>query len=220
MDTPSSLHLLRIPRQERARATVDALLEATALLLVEQGWDTLTTNRVAERAGVSIGTLYQYFANKDALVGLLFERFIEEQLGMLREELATLLAEDFMLEDAVARLMRVVMSGHRAHPALSRALFMQVSSSAHTFSLSAITASATEMIAAGLEASRDELRPGLETQLAAHIIVTSMHGVIYTSLLDRPDWFADDCLADELTRLVLGYIRPLSPAAGPDHMDE
>lgn len=58
----------RKPRQSRSRATVDAILQATAQVLVRDGYQKATTNRIAERAGVSVGTLYQYFPNKDALV--------------------------------------------------------------------------------------------------------------------------------------------------------
>ena len=66
------------PRQERSRATVETVLEATARVLVKHGFDGLTTNLVAETAGVSIGSLYQYFPNKAALVGALIEKHIEE----------------------------------------------------------------------------------------------------------------------------------------------
>lgn len=69
----------KVPRQERAQATVEAILEATAKVLREQGYDGLTTNKVAEAAGVSVGSLYQYFPGKDALVTALLLRFAERQ---------------------------------------------------------------------------------------------------------------------------------------------
>jgi AcrR family transcriptional regulator len=54
----------KTPRQARARATFDAILEAAARILVNEGYDRLNTNRIAEIAGVSVGTLYQYFPTK------------------------------------------------------------------------------------------------------------------------------------------------------------
>ncbi|MBB4124502.1 TetR/AcrR family transcriptional regulator [Martelella radicis] len=66
-----------MPRQARAEATVDAIFEATIQLLTRAGADSLTTTRVAERAGVSVGTLYQYFPNKQALIYALNERYLE-----------------------------------------------------------------------------------------------------------------------------------------------
>ncbi|HVN27197.1 MAG TPA: helix-turn-helix domain-containing protein, partial [Candidatus Binataceae bacterium] len=64
--------------QERSRATVDALLEATARVLIKEGYDRASTNRIAEVAGVSIGSLYQYFPSKEALVAAVIDRHTEE----------------------------------------------------------------------------------------------------------------------------------------------
>ena len=62
------------PTQERSTATVDAILEAAAELFCDIGYDRSSTNRIAERAGVSIGSLYQYFANKEAVLAALLEQ--------------------------------------------------------------------------------------------------------------------------------------------------
>jgi AcrR family transcriptional regulator len=62
-----ALDTRKVPRQARAVATVDAVLEAAALIIERDGYDGYTTNAVAQQAGVSIGSLYQYFPNKDAL---------------------------------------------------------------------------------------------------------------------------------------------------------
>jgi AcrR family transcriptional regulator len=68
------LRARRDPAQERSRKTVDAIVEAAGRLLVEHGRLGVTTNAVAERAGVSIGSLYQYFPNKEAIFAALQER--------------------------------------------------------------------------------------------------------------------------------------------------
>jgi AcrR family transcriptional regulator len=62
------------PVQSRSASTVDAIVEAAARILEERGLDGYTTNAIAERAGVSIGSLYQYFPGKDALTAALLER--------------------------------------------------------------------------------------------------------------------------------------------------
>ena len=64
----------KAPIQSRSQATVQAILEAAARVLARQSLPGFNTNRVAEVAGVSIGTLYQYFPNKEALIGALIER--------------------------------------------------------------------------------------------------------------------------------------------------
>lgn len=71
----------KIPRQARAQATVEAIIVATAQLLTEQGFVNLTTARVAERAGVSIGSLYQYFPNKQGLAAAVVDHYSDEVLA-------------------------------------------------------------------------------------------------------------------------------------------
>ncbi len=74
---PRHLSPRKRPRQARAEATLDAIFEATIQLLVTDGPHRLTTTRVAERAGVSVGTMYQYFPHKQALLYALNERYLE-----------------------------------------------------------------------------------------------------------------------------------------------
>jgi len=75
--TPRSLAPRKRPRQARAAVTLDAVFEATIQVLLTVGPHRLTTTRVAERAGVSVGTMYQYFAHKHALIHALNERYLE-----------------------------------------------------------------------------------------------------------------------------------------------
>lgn len=76
-DSASSvLEARKTPVQRRSRVTVDAIFEATIQVLQREGNNGLTTTRVAERAGVSVGTMYQYFPNKQALVYALNERYL------------------------------------------------------------------------------------------------------------------------------------------------
>jgi len=73
---PRSLAPRKRPRQARAAVTLDAVFEATIQVLLTVGPHRLTTTRVAERAGVSVGTMYQYFAHKHALIYALNERYL------------------------------------------------------------------------------------------------------------------------------------------------
>ena len=61
----------KAPRQARARATVAAIIDACAQLLAAGPYDALTTNSISERAGVSVGTLYEYFPNRESIVAAL-----------------------------------------------------------------------------------------------------------------------------------------------------
>nr|MDT0666011.1 helix-turn-helix domain-containing protein [Micromonospora sp. DSM 115978] len=83
--SPAVADARKRPVQERSRRTVEAILDAAAQLLATNGYQATTTNHVAERAGVSIGSLYQYFPNKDALLVALEDRHLDEVEAALRE---------------------------------------------------------------------------------------------------------------------------------------
>lgn len=74
---PTALQPRKTPAQSRSRVTVEAIYEATIQVLLRDGMNELTTTRVAERAGVSVGTMYQYFPNKQALVYALNARYLD-----------------------------------------------------------------------------------------------------------------------------------------------
>ncbi|WP_277372273.1 TetR/AcrR family transcriptional regulator [Pseudomonas sp. AA-38] len=93
------------PKQQRANQMIALLLEATALEIADRGLDRLTTNHVAQRAGVSIGSLYQYFANKEMLVEALLMQKAEQLLKGVQERLSPLLGQD------IATVTRAILLG-------------------------------------------------------------------------------------------------------------
>jgi AcrR family transcriptional regulator len=86
--------LKKTPTQERSRQTVEALIEATARTVAEHGWAQTTTNHIAETAGVSVGSLYQYFENREQLFAALIEREIGVITGRLDEQIPFMLKAD------------------------------------------------------------------------------------------------------------------------------
>ena len=109
--------------QERSRATVDTLIEATARILVKEGFDKASTNRIAEKAGVSVGSLYQYFPGKEALVAAVMERHNQEIMQVVRglAEVAT-----HRWSKAVRKLVAAAIKAHRVDPKLHRVLAEQI----------------------------------------------------------------------------------------------
>jgi AcrR family transcriptional regulator len=75
------------PQQERSRIAVEAILEATTRILTEEGYEKANTNRIAERAGVSIGSLYQYFPNKESLMTALMVQHSDEIVELVESKL-------------------------------------------------------------------------------------------------------------------------------------
>src|SRR6266481_6253125 len=106
--------------QERSRSTVDALLEATARVLVKEGYDHASTNKIADAAGVSIGSLYQYFPSKEALVAAVIERHSSGMLEIVRASAVRVAL--LPLEEAARELVGVMIEAHRVDPKLHRVL--------------------------------------------------------------------------------------------------
>lgn len=95
------------PRQRRSVETVDRILAAAARIFDERGYHGTTTNHVAEAAGVSIGSLYQYFPNKDALLVALAERHVDEAAERFGEQLTALRRDQPDLAETVRSLVRL-----------------------------------------------------------------------------------------------------------------
>ena len=104
------------PSQERSRATVDAVIHAAARILSDHGWAGFTTNRVAETAGVSIGSLYQYFPDKQAIYMALHERHVDEVRAAITQALAENASGS--LEDFTRALVERLVNVHAADPQL------------------------------------------------------------------------------------------------------
>ncbi|NKY58471.1 TetR/AcrR family transcriptional regulator [Nocardia flavorosea] len=107
----------RSPRQDRSRFTVDALLEAAAQLFGRDGLAT-TTNHIAERAGTSIGTLYQYFPDKQAILHTLARRHVTDAATRLGAVLDEVRAAEPPFEQALRRVLDTAIDLHRDRPGL------------------------------------------------------------------------------------------------------
>lgn len=110
---------LRTPTQIRSRATVDAILDAAIVILRDEGIDGFTTNKVATKAGVSIGSLYQYYANKEALITAIVLRVHGEVDRRILDAMASVHGD---LEMGIDRILTEVMRQRLEDPRLYRAL--------------------------------------------------------------------------------------------------
>ena len=106
----------REPRQFRSRQTVDAILDAVALVLKRHGPDAVTTNRISEASGYSIGSLYQYFPDKQAIYNALHERHVEEVRGVIERALAE--HASGLFEDFARALVEGLSNVHATDPKL------------------------------------------------------------------------------------------------------
>lgn len=110
-----SKYMKKRPIQERSRATVSAILEATAHLLQNTTPETLTTDAIAVRAGVSVGSIYQYFESKESLIAALAHDTIDQVNASVREMLIQTPPDD--LESALAPIIDALLQNYRDQPA-------------------------------------------------------------------------------------------------------
>lgn len=193
--------------QERSRATVDALVEATARILVREGFDRASTNRIAEVAGVSVGSLYQYFPGKEALVVAVIDRHNQEIMQVVRGALAEIASQP--VEKAVRRLVAVAIEAHRVDPKLHRVLAEQIPRTGRLEKVEAFNRESYALFKAYLEDHSGELRVA-DLGLAAFVCATTIEALAHTAVLHRSEILSDEAvgaLVDEATRLVVGYLQ-------------
>jgi AcrR family transcriptional regulator len=110
------------PRQQRSKLMVEAILQAAAETFAKLGYAHTTTNKIAERAGVSVGSLYQYFPDKDSLLEALLAGHHQQLEQILRRALADLADDAVSLSDTLHRLLTDLSALHQRQPALTKAL--------------------------------------------------------------------------------------------------
>lgn len=205
---PTTQRVRTAPRkkaiQPRARATVDAILEATARVLVREGYDHASTNRIAEAAGVSIGSLYQYFPSKEALVAALMERHVEEMAGVLERETTRVLDAPF--PSAIEHVVEAMLAAHAVNPKLHKVFVEQVPRVGRLQKIRDIEEGALRLARGFLEHRRAELRAGLDLDLASFIVVATVEALTHAAVLYRPELLADRRMVREVRDVVLRYL--------------
>jgi AcrR family transcriptional regulator len=193
--------------QKRSQATVETLLDATARVLTREGYDRASTNRIAAVAGVSVGSLYQYFPNKEALVATLVARHNREMLQLLRDALEKVASRD--LATTMRELVRATVDAHLVDPALHRIFAEQVPRMGQLAKIEALQRETFLLIRAYLEERRDEISVR-DLDSATSICVTTVEALTHEFVIDKPDALDGDRdrFIDEVTRLIVGYLMP------------
>jgi len=190
----------KLPVQSRAKATVDVITEAAARILTREGVDALTTNRIAEVAGVSVGSVYQYFPNKEAIVATLYEARLEDSRSLI-EALSP--AKGKTLDESIRELVEVLTRlafDDTFFPSDIKAFIK--SGSAPKLS---VEKSVTEHFRLFLDAHRSELDVQ-DLGLSAAFCTAVMHGV-FVATREKSIAASSDQIVNELTVLILRYLR-------------
>jgi AcrR family transcriptional regulator len=192
---------------------VETILQAAARVLVREGYAGTTTNRVAAQAGISVGSLYQYFPSKDALVVALLRRHRDAMTRVLATHLARL--PGLALDRAVHELIVAMLEAHGVNPRLHRVMIEQVLRKDARAEVEDFELRIEAMVASALRSYESQLRVR-NVELAAFILVHAMLGVSHAAVLDHPERGRDPRLADELTDLVVRYLLGGAPMPASD----
>lgn len=208
--SPAKPHgaLRKQPQQARAARTIDAILEATARILAEEGEAAFTTNRVAERAGCSVGTLYQYFPHKAAILQAVMACERERAAHLLRERLERALAEGHDPRTAVRDSVRLLMAafGAGADPARRTLMRLAWQADGHAGLAEALRA-AGERNTALLARLSGGAQP-LPHPVAMFAATRAVMGVIRSAALENAHWIGTRELEDVLVQLAWGLLAP------------
>jgi AcrR family transcriptional regulator len=189
------------PRQDRSRATVEAILEAATDILIRQGPGRLTTNRIAERAGVNIASLYQYFPGKHAIIAELRRRHGAKERAAVRRVLVEGRGSD--LEAMVRALVSTGVAAHAVNPELHR-VFTEELPPLRYSEISAADAPLIAEFRALVTRSATGLR---DPDLTMWMVATAAGAVIHRAVVERPDDLTNGLIADELVRLLVRYLK-------------
>jgi AcrR family transcriptional regulator len=191
----------KLPKQERSQATVSAILIATTRILTEEGYDKFNTNRVAELAGVSVGSLYQYFPNKAALLYALGEHHANEMAQLAQHHLEDL--GDRSILEVLQQIIKAVLAAYAVNPKLYRILHQQVPRSEEMQKLD--DARIEQMLHSFLALHRDQLRPQ-NLDITVFIISRTIKALLYDAIADRPNLLKNGELEQELMSMLSSYL--------------
>ena len=201
----STTPLRRQPVQQRSAKRVERMLEACAQLIEEVGYDGVTTTLIAERAGVAVGSLYQFFPDKRAVVQALTLRNLEKFIQTVDGRFGSTTLEHWW--DAVDSIFDVYVQMHREVPAFSRLHFGDVVDMRllddRRDNNTVISDRISEMISTKFGIPLDEI------QLPISIAVEAADGVL--NLAFRRDAAGDPRILDEAKALVRGYLSTRMP---------
>lgn len=192
------------PRQARSQSTVHAILEATVQVLEREGLEAATTTRIAEVAGVSVGTVYQYFSHRDAILDALQEREFDRAIALMQ----TVLSDDNLARtprDTVLACVQGMALLYQACPGVHRALALESlratkANQLHAFDLRVIAIVRHFLSATGAVVRRKNV------DAASFVAFQCVRATMLASLLENPAGLNEQTLIEEVVDLLLRYL--------------
>ncbi len=184
---------------------VERILDAAQQVLVSYGYDGASTNRIADAAGISPGSLYQYFPNKDAIAAAVIDRYSDALSAHVAAAVAERLNEP--APDYVRSTIGALLDALDVHPEFLRAVMEHTPRLGTTSKLAAFEQRIGELTLAYLTLNRHQLRSDVAFGTASWVLVRMVEHLTVRYILDRPSISREEFL-DEITVLALNYLRP------------
>jgi AcrR family transcriptional regulator len=175
-------HVRRRPKQRRARETVEAVLDAVIRILKRDGYRAITTNRIAEVAGVSIGSVYQYFPDKASIFNALHQRHVDQIDRMVQSKLVEHASS--LLEDLMRAMIEAMVDAHATDPELYELLLTEVPHKADGTKEFAVRLHGAFRLAISSRAHELKKRRDLDT--VVFIVVNMVEALSHGAVLRRP----------------------------------
>lgn len=199
-------NMRRVPTQERAQRTIDTLFDATLQVVEQEGEAGLTTNRIAEKAGFSVGTLYQYFPTKEALLLALIHRERRVAMDEVERILDRAIEDGTDPRETLRAMVRVLVRSFGCGPRLRRAMVKLAWRMDHHENITQALREAAERNAMALaRANRPELRP--PTPAMMFVATRAVMGTIRSASLEDSPLLGTPGFEDELVRMLWGMLK-------------
>jgi AcrR family transcriptional regulator len=212
---PKRLRPRRSPIQERSQLTVESIVDAAIQIFEQYGYEAGTTARIAERCGISIGSLYQYFPNKDAILVAVALRHLSEGEQMLARLLHDPHDATLPLERLLRGWVEAMLTLHASHPRLHRMLFEQVALPPVVWDAVTVLEQTAARRLAELLAARPDVTVA-DPNLAAQLVVEVVEAATHRLVLHPPAQYARERCADELVHLLAAYLTAGPQRGGSD----
>lgn len=191
----------KTPSQKRSELTVNSILEAATYILLKDGLKSFTTNKIAEKAGVNIASLYQYFPNKESILVALHKRHVDK----LKNNTSKVIIDDLAKKDLPYILNFLVdetIREHRTDPEIHHVLSTQASSMILERDLN--WDSEMEKVFEQLISSK--LKKPNRKKFAPFFIRTILHALVHDAIERHPEYLDDPAFAKELRELFESYL--------------
>jgi AcrR family transcriptional regulator len=202
-DDPVEHAVRKLPKQLRAKQTVDAIFEA-ATQVFEKANREPSVQTIAERAGVSVGSLYQYFPTKESLVSALIRFHLKGRVDDLAERFKTVVG--LPAEEAARVLVEGWVSMMRPRLGIERAMMRSFVRVGDLMSLTAMDEQMIAIVENLLRSLEGQIRP-VDPNLAAFMVMNALRSALLLSVLQKPERLDDPAFTRELTLLVVEYLK-------------